>query len=187
MKKLFVLMIMCITAVQVYAQFPNFDLKLQAGMNQSFLSVPTSLESMIKSNYVMSVDATLGSKNAVQLGVSARKYSSSQKFSAGIVNISIPTTSMHAYYVHRLMSFKVVKFSAFAGPELEFTGAPTLSSTLLSIHDFNPKIWNASFGAELKILKFLITAQYVVGMTDLINPGPSKNNVFVLKAGFSFF
>ncbi len=84
-----------------------------------------------------------------------------------------------------VLKFYITKLSLEVGPQFSYLVNENLSSQ--TVTDINKTDIGVLGGVGLKLVGGLFTqARYVVGVTDNLNTGGGKNNVFQLSMGYNF-
>lgn len=198
MKKLTILFLAILVSSGLYAQLPNFGIKVGAtasSLNMADLNTNISEDNLL--GYQLGAFVRLNSGKFYLQPEVVYNHRSTElvNFENFDVNIDIGTIDIPILVGLKLIDAKVFNLRVFAGPELSFaTGDPDLTyesgSTELELSDFNELTWYMQAGVGVDLLFLTFDIRYEKGLNNFINEiggnNGFKNNVFVFSLGLKF-
>ena len=185
MKRIIITIAIVIAGYTTQAQIPGFAVKIMGGINMPSFEMNQATSAAHKFHYAFSLDAALGKKNYLQVGLSMRRYVG--EFTVGTIksDLVFPSYGIHAFYGKQLLDLKAVKLRGFTGLNYELLETPVSNGFAIVAEDYSPNVANFVIGAEVKALMILFSLQYEIGLTEMMPNTGIRNNVFIAKIGIS--
>lgn len=193
MKKITILIFALLISGGLFAQMPNFGIKVAA----TAASLNTSeLGANIESNNLLGYQA--GAFLRINTGklylqpevVYNHRSTQLAGFSGGDVTFDLGTIDIPVLVGFKLLDAKVFNLRAFAGPEISFATGDGTTSDNVTLADFNKKTWYMQAGVGVDLLFLTFDLRYEKGLSNFINDfedqGNLKNNVWVFSLGLKF-
>lgn len=193
MKKITILIFTLLISGGLFAQMPNFGIKVAA----TAASLNTSeLAANIESNNLLGYQA--GAFLRINTGklylqpevVYNHRSTQLAGLSGGDVTFDLGTIDIPVLVGFKLLDAKVFNLRAFAGPEISFATGDATSSDDVTLADFNKKTWYMQAGVGVDLLFLTFDLRYEKGLSNFIedynNEGSLKNNVWVFSLGLKF-
>ncbi|MDA3905268.1 MAG: outer membrane beta-barrel protein [Bacteroidales bacterium] len=197
MKKITILLLAILVSGGLFAQMPNFGIKVAAtAASLNTADLDANLDSDNLMGYSLGAFVRLNSGKMYLQPEVVYNHRSTQLvgFQDYNVNIDIGTIDVPVLVGFKLIDRKVFNIRAFLGPELSFaTSDPDLtydpnSSGDLALSDFNELTWYAQAGIGIDLLFLTFDIRYEKGLNNLYNGTDVdfSNNVFVFSLGMKF-
>jgi len=193
MKKITVLLFTLLIGGGLFAQMPNFGIKVAATaatLNTSDLGANYSSDNLL--GYQAGVFLRLNSGKLYLQPEAVYNHRSTQLagFSGGDITFDVGTIDVPVLVGFKILDGKVFNLRAFAGPEASFATSDGTSSDNVTIADFNKMTWYMQAGVGVDLLFLTFDLRYEKGLSNFIddynNQGNLKNNVWVFSLGLKF-
>lgn len=198
MKKLAILFLSILISSGVYAQLPNFGIKVGAtasSINTTELSSNYSSDNLMGYQLGAFVRINSGKLYLQPEVVYNHRSTELANIGGGAINFDIGTIDVPVLIGFKLVDAKVFNIRAFAGPEASFATSKDFSydtglKSDITLEDFNDLTWYFQAGVGIDLLFLTFDIRYEKGLSNLIDDynadGSFKNNVFVFSLGLKF-
>jgi hypothetical protein len=198
MKKLTVLLLAVLVSGSLFAQMPNFGIKVAAtasSINTSDLAANYNSDNLL--GYQLGAFLRINSGKMYLQPEVVYNHRSTQLagFSGGSLDFNIGTIDVPVLLGFKLLDGKVFNLRAFLGPEASFATSKDYTYTgglkesdPISLSDFNDLTWYAQAGVGVDLLFLTFDIRYEKGLNDLYSGSDFnfKNNVWVFSLGLKF-
>lgn len=193
MKKLTVLLLAILISTGLYAQMPNFGIKIGATASSINTSdLPSSYASENLLGYQLGAFVRLNSgKLYLQPEVLYNLRSTNiVGASFGEDMFDVGTIDVPLLVGFKLVDAKVFNIRAFIGPEASFTLDKKADDEGFDFDQINNLTWYMQAGIGIDLLFLTFDIRYEKGLSNFIDDyqdsGSLKNNVFVFSLGLKF-
>lgn len=193
MKKLTVLLLAILISTGLYAQMPNFGIKIGATASSINTSdLPSSYESENLLGYQFGAFVRLNSgKMYLQPELNYNNRSTEIKLQTDSKDLfEIGTLDVPLLLGLKVVDGKVFNIRVFAGPEASFTLAKKVDGESYTLDHIKDLTWYMQAGVGVDLLFLTFDIRYEKGLTGFIedyeSDGSFKNNVWVFSLGLKF-
>lgn len=192
MRKLTVLLLAVLVSGSLFAQLPNFGLKVGAtasSINTADLSSSYDSENLM--GYQLGAFVRINSGKLYLQPEVVYNHRSTQLagFDGGDITFDIGSIDVPLLLGFKLVDGKVFNIRAFVGPEASFaTNKEYEDRSEINLDDFNDLTWYVQAGVGIDLLFLTFDIRYEKGLNSLYDGGDLdlKNNVFVFSLGLKF-
>ena len=193
MKKLTILFLAVLVSSGLYAQLPNFGIKVGAtasSINTTDLSSSYDSENLL--GYQLGAFVRINSGKLYLQPEVLYNLRSTNIVGAAVVDdlFDVGTIDVPLLLGFKLIDAKVFNIRAFIGPEASFILNKEANDSGFSLDQINDLTWYMQAGVGVDLLFLTFDIRYEKGLSNFIDDyqgsGSLKNNVFVFSLGLKF-